>query len=240
MKNKIKYILQKVLGFERYLYIFSKFKIKTLSNDANEKDFFHFLNLIKDKEGDMIDIGANIGIMTYYLASSFPKSTVHAFEPIPINFITLKKIVTKFQLGNVELYPFALGQTLGKIKMIMPYDGKTKMQGLSHVIHESIDVFNEGDQYEVAVKTLDELFANTKIQAIKIDVENFEYFVFKGGENLLKNNKPIIYAELWDNENRKNSFDFLQNIGYSIYVVDNDQLVLYEDNKHITQNFIFK
>ena len=240
MKNSIKYVLQKSLGFERYLYLFSHFKIKTLKQDKNERDFFHFLDLIKDGKGDVIDIGANIGIMTYFLASKFRTSTVHSIEPVPVNFAVLGRIVKKFKLSNVQLYPIALGQIQGTLKMIMPYNGKTKMQGLSHVKHESISEWNEGEEFDVPVKTLDELFAGQTIQAIKIDIENFEYFAFLGGKQLLEQNKPIIYAELWDNDNRKNSFELLKSIGYDVFVVENEKLVLFDEKKHVTQNFIFK
>jgi hypothetical protein len=39
VKNTIKYILQKILGFQTYLFVFSVFKIKTLHSDPKEKDF---------------------------------------------------------------------------------------------------------------------------------------------------------------------------------------------------------
>lgn len=240
MKNILKYILQNTLGFKRYLYVFSKFKIFTLKNDKNEKDFFHFLSLIKDGQGDLIDIGANIGIMTYYFAKQFTNCKVHSIEPIPVNFKVFKKIVEHYKLTNVTLYNLALGQNKGAVKMVLPYNGKTKMQGLSHVKHESITDWNEGKEFDVAVETLDELFLNENIQAIKIDVENYEFFVFQGGEQFLRQRKPLIYAELWENENRDNSFHLLKNIGYSIFVIENEQLVPFIEGTHRTQNFIFK
>lgn len=240
MKNKTKYILQKILGFERYLYLFSHFKIRTLKRDKNERDFFHFLELLDENGGDLVDIGANIGIMTYYLSTRFPKCIVHSIEPIPVNFGILKRIKDRFQLSNVQLYPIALGQKPGILKMVMPYNGKTKMQGLSHVKHESISEWNEGDEFDVPVKTLDELFLGENIQGIKIDIENFEYFAFLGGRELLIKSKPIIYAELWNNDNRKSSFELLTSIGYEIYVIENGKMVLFDENKHTTQNFIFK
>jgi FkbM family methyltransferase len=240
VKNRIKYILQKGLGFERYLYLFSHFKIRTLKKDKNEGDFFHFLDLLKEGQGNILDIGANIGIMTYYLATRFPNSTIHSLEPVPVNFGVLKRIVDKNKLKNVQLYPIALGQRPGTLKMILPYNGKTRMQGLSHVKHESISEWNEGEEFDVPVKTLDELFLGEKIQGIKIDIENFEYFAFLGGLELLKENSPVVYAELWDNDNRTNCFDLLISIGYSVYVIENNQLVTFDKNKHITQNFIFK
>lgn len=240
MKNSVKYILQSALGFERYLYLFSNFKIRTLRKDKNEKDFFHFLALIKDGEGSVLDIGANIGIMTYHLATSFPKTSIHAIEPVPVNFGVLKRIVDKNELKNVDLYPVALGQQPGTLKMVLPYNGKTKMQGLSHVKHESISEWNDGDEFDVPVKTLDEMFLSEKIQAIKIDIENYEYFAFSGGQNMLEKYHPIIYAELWNNENRKKCFELLVSLGYKVFVVENEQLVSFKEGKHTTQNFIFK
>ena len=40
MKNAIKYILQKVLGYQRYLFVFAKYKIRNLKSDKKEGDFF--------------------------------------------------------------------------------------------------------------------------------------------------------------------------------------------------------
>ena len=86
----------------------------------------------------------------------------------------------------------------GEVKMILPHQGKTKMQGLSHVKHESITEWNEGEEFTVPLKMLDNVLNGQTIQGIKIDVENFEYYALKGGRRILTDNKPIIYAELWD------------------------------------------
>jgi len=228
------------LGFQKYLYVFSQFKIKTLHKDKNEKDFFMFLTMLKNENGKVLDIGANIGIMTYHLSKELPQCTIHSFEPIPDNLIVLKKIVKKFNLPNVEIHPIALGNKKETLKMILPFNGKTKMQGLSHVKHDSITDWNEGLEFDVPADTLDGLFPSEKIAGIKIDIENFEYFAFLGGKELLSRNKPLIYAELWDNENRTNCFNLLTEIGYSIYVVSNNELIEFNAAQHTAQNFIFK
>ena len=239
MKNTIKYILQKVLGFQFYLYVFSLFKIRTLRNDSNEKDFFHFLSLLKDGEGSVLDVGANIGIMTAHLGQLLPNTTIHAFEPMPTNISVLRKIIAKFNLKLVKLHEIAVGETSGSVKMILPQNGKTKMQGLSHVKHESITEWNEGEEFEVELDTLDNQLKTEKIQGIKIDVENFEYFALKGAKELLERDHPIIYAELWDNQNRTNCFDLLTSLSYQAFIVKNNQLISFDSSQHISQNFIF-
>lgn len=239
MKNTVKFILQKVLGFQFYLYVFSLFKIRTLKSDSNEKDFFHFLSLLKDGEGSILDVGANIGIMTAHLGRNFPSTTIHVFEPMPINILILKRIIAKFDLKTVKIHEIAVGDSKGTVKMILPENGKTKMQGLSHIKHESITEWNEGQEFDVQLNTLDTVLGNEKIQGIKIDVENFEYFALNGAKKLLERNHPIVYAELWDNQNRTNCFELLNSLGYKTFIVKENKLILFDANKHINQNFIF-
>ena len=127
--------------------------------------------------------------------------------------------------------------------MVMPVISSVRMQGLSHVVHESITENNEGERFKVPLKKLDNLDELKKepkrISAIKIDVENFEFFVLEGAKNLILKNKPVVYAELWDNENRYNCFDLFKQLSYKIFVAVNDELVLFDPAKHIKQNFIF-
>jgi FkbM family methyltransferase len=242
MKSAVKYILHKLLGFNNYLFVFSLFKIYTLKKDKNEKDFFHFLNLIPS-DSTILDIGANIGIMTVHLARRIKGAKVMSFEPMPNNIIAFKRVVSYFKLKNVHLFEIALGNNEGEVEMVMPVVSSVRMQGLSHVVHESITEFNEGEKLKVPLKMLDkiELLNNSKqpISAIKIDVENFEFFVLEGGKELIKKHQPVIYAELWDNENRYNCFELLKSLNYNTYVVINNQLVVFDPKTHKKQTFIF-
>lgn len=231
--------MQKLLGYQSYLYVFAKFKILTLKFDQKEKDFLRFIELIPKKEGIILDIGANIGIMTYHLSKRFSLNYIHAIEPVPSNVEILKKIIKQKQLKNVSVHALALGTENSTAKMILPFENNVYFQGLSHIKHESITEMNEGKEFEVEMKTLNDLFPNKKIIAIKIDVENFEYFVLKGGENLLKTHQPLIYAELWANENRQKCFDLLSALNYQTFVIDKRELVSYNSSLHKKQNFIF-
>ena len=158
---------------------------------------------------------------------------------IYLHLSRLRKIIAKFNLKLVKLHEIAVGETSGSVKMILPQNGKTKMQGLSHVKHESITEWNEGEEFEVELDTLDNQLKTEKIQGIKIDVENFEHFALKGAKELLERDHPIIYAELWDNQNRTNCFDLLTSLSYQAFIVKNNQLISFDSNQHISQNFIF-
>jgi len=239
MKKFVQSLLQRLLGFRRYLVVFSWFKIKTLKRDKKEGDFFYFLNQLSPSD-TVLDIGANIGIMTVHLARRCSEGKVHAIEPIPENFATLKRICEIFKCSNASLHHFALGEQEGELEMVMPEVQNVKMQGLSHAVHESITEFNEGRKYAVPQHRLDGLRSTFgKVHGIKIDVENFEYFVFKGGENLLREDRPLVYCELWDNENRAKCFALFESMGYSVQVLEQGQLSRYNPSQHSNQNFFF-
>lgn len=245
MKARLKYILQRLLGFQRYLFIFSLFKIKTLKWDKKERDFLFFLSLIPTG-GIALDIGANIGIMTIYLARRVINGTVIAFEPIPYNVKILRKVLSYFKITNVEVCEYALGSEERQAEMVMPVINAVKMQGLSHILHDSITENNKGETFKTEIKKIDNInkLKNTgkPVTAIKMDVENFEYFVFEGARELLQRDKPIVYCELWDNENRKKCFELMHELSYDVKVLINGQLVLYKEEIikiHPTQNFFF-
>lgn len=239
MKNRFKYILQKAMGLQTYLYVFALYKIRTLKSDKKENDFFTFLSLLKDGEGDVLDVGANLGIMTIHLAKELPNTTIHAFEPMPANATILKKIIAKFKVKTANIHEVAVGDSTGRAKMILPVQGATVMQGLSHVKHESITEWNEGAEIDVPLDKIDNILNGQKIQGIKIDVENFEYFALKGAERILTTHHPIIYAELWDNQNRQQCFDLLASYNYKVFVGGQAGIQQYNPAVHTTQNFIF-
>jgi FkbM family methyltransferase len=120
----------------------------------------------------------------------------------------------------VQLHETALGRETGRLKMVMPVVNNVRMQGLSHAYEEgNNDQWNNGDIYYMEMMKLDDATAlkgEKKIVAIKIDVENFEYNVLKGSKELLKQHKPVIYCELWNNEMRQLAILFLKEIGYTI------------------------
>ena len=230
IENLVKRLLQKLFGFKNYLFIFSIFSIKRLKWGKIEKEFLEFMKLVPDK-GVILDLGANIGIMTAHIAKRRPGATIYSFEPIMENLSTLRRIVKYYKLSNVKVFDFALGDANGELKMVMPEMGNVKFQGLSHVVTDN-EPAEKGTFYTVPVKKLDDLpelnESSIQITAIKIDVENFEYFVLKGGINLLSKHHPVIYSELWNNENRTKTIQMLSEIGYLVKVNEDGKLVNFQ------------
>ena len=150
MKSFIQFILQKIFGFNTYLFLFSIFMVWKLKIDKREKDFLYFNKLIK-KPGIILDIGANIGVMTTHLSKKHKNTKILSIEPLPVNFKTLKRITSFFKLKNVTLLNIALGDKEGEAEMVMPVVKSVKKQGLSHIVHDSIEGFNEGEICKVHI-----------------------------------------------------------------------------------------
>jgi FkbM family methyltransferase len=159
---------------------------------------------------------------------------------MPSNIQVLDRIISKFKLSNVHLIDKAVGQKNGEsIEMILPKQGSVKMQGLAHVKHNTITDWNEGDEFIVQSTTIDQIVGEQKVAGIKMDIENYEYFGLLGAKETMQRDKPVVYLELWENENREKCFDLLRRFGYKAFVNSSSGLESYNPEKHQKQNFIF-
>ena len=241
MKTLIKFVLQKVFGFKNYLFIFSLYINATLRNNRKEGDFLYFLSMLPENS-TILDIGANIGVMTMHIALKLPHSKVFSFEPVPENLYNIRRLIKFYSIKNVTVFDIALGNYNGKAEIIMPEINHVKFHGLSHVKGVEGSEGNSGIKYTVPIRKIDDLaelkVLENRVSGIKIDVENYEYNVLEGARNLLLEHKPLIYAELWENQNRADCMKLLTDIGYSIFVLENGLLVKFGSQQ--TQNFFFQ
>jgi FkbM family methyltransferase len=188
--------------------------------DLQENSSKPLLNYIPNKEGVIIDIGANIGQTSLWIAQKFEKSKnieIHAFEPYPDTFKALEKNIKANSYKNIKIFNIALGSKDDEILMVQ--DCETNSGGFR--------VFSEKhnkDKKIIKVKqvTLDLLHEQIKdVFFIKIDVEGYEMEVLKGAVNILSKYKPTLFIELNDiNLKQQNSsanelIIFLENLNYS-------------------------
>ncbi len=240
MKHFVIRNLHSLLGFENYLVFFSIFKILTLKLDRRKREYLYFTGLF-ESSANIIVIGANTGITTVPIAKKVNEGKVYAIEPVIENYNALTKVLKHYKLKNVETINIALGNENKMVDMIMPVLNDAKSHGLCHVNDESISGYKEGIIIPVKMQKLDELFLNygAKINGIKIVAENYERFIFEGSEEVIKKNRPLIYCELWYNENREKTLDMIRKWNYDIKVLVKGRLVNYIEKIHFTKNLFF-
>jgi FkbM family methyltransferase len=239
LKNSIIKFLQKTLGYKNYLFLFSIFKIFSFKYNDEGKDFFYFLSLIPDGS-NVIDIGANLGFVSVIFARKLTKGKVFSFEPDSENFSTLKRTIKLFNLNNIKTFNFALGNEEQKVEMILPVINNVKKQGMTHLAFNESNT-EDGIKFSVDMKKLDNIpeILDNNIYAIKIDTENSEFLVLQGSKYIIEKNKPIIYCELYGEENKIKSTEFLINLGYEIKMLKDNSLVDCNDNENASANYFF-
>jgi FkbM family methyltransferase len=146
------------------------------------------LQRIVNKDSVVLDIGANTGTYTLYLAHL--AKHVYAFEPHPDNFKQLQEN-TK-HLNNVLRYEAAISNRSDfRFLYTCPQDN-----GMNRLYPSKW--CEGGEKIRVSTIKLDDAFLiteNNKINFIKIDVEGWEYHVIKGMTKLIQRDMPIIMME---------------------------------------------
>jgi FkbM family methyltransferase len=229
-KRRLQAVLQRLLGFQTYLFLFGLYSLVTMR--WAEPAFDHFLQLAPDN-GVLLDVGANLGVTTTLLARKCPHATVLAFEPVPWNVTNIRRLVQLFQLANVSLHSCALGDNNGPVEFVVPIVCGARMHGLGHIRTNG----ESGERLAVACHKLDDM-ALANVTAIKLDVENSEYSVLCGASALLTRWQPLMYCEVWNNENGRRSLDLLHKLGYVPYIVESGRLVELGQWKSGVQNLI--
>lgn len=185
-----------------------------------------FLSTYPIGEGAIIDVGANLGIVSVMLAKRFPERTIHAFEPAPSTFHALQTNIALNTAANIRALPCAVANRIGEIAFNANPLGRAT---------NSIAAGAGASVVNVQCVTLDAYAAENAIAEIaflKVDVEGFEATVFQGAQRQLGEHRvAVVYYEVCP-ENAENSGTapelptrILQEHGYRIHKIDDSGLL---------------
>lgn len=147
------------------------------------------------KDGDIIEVGANIGALSVPLAriADAKEKKLYCFEPQRIVFQNLCANIFVNELKNVFAFNFAVGSERTTVTCSpCDYDQIGNFGGVSIDLEER-DCLPRSDSVDMIV--LDDFFGDKKISFIKVDVEGFEFNVLKGACNIINKNRPLIQVE---------------------------------------------
>lgn len=134
----------------------------------------------------VLDVGANIGNHTLYLAAVAGLRVV-AFEPNPELCVPLRQAISLNGLdGRVMLYEVGIGASEGKANFAERKPENIGGQSL---------ILDGSDAAPISVINLDSLDIEDKVRAIKIDVEGMELSVLKGAATLISRDTPYLFIE---------------------------------------------
>ena len=133
----------------------------------------------------IVDIGANEGEYSEHAAIHNPGSQIHAMEPVPSTYESLKKHVAAYE--NVKCHCLG-GYKVSGSKVINYYkeSGHSSLEDVSHINGAA------SRQIEIQLISGDEFMKQEGIEQIdflKIDVEGVELDVLYGFEKAIANNR---------------------------------------------------
>ncbi len=175
-----------------------------------EHGILDFIKTHYRPEGSFVDVGANIGLMSLFVARHFPKAVVHAFEAHPETAAILNENMRLNDLERIRLHQFALGSEEGEAEIFDNW--QVNRGGASLVVKEK-----GAKGHLVQVKRLDDFEVGSPAM-IKIDVEGVELDVLKGAAETIRRHRPILIVEVSDervnaHESPAEIMDFIRSLG---------------------------
>lgn len=144
-----------------------------------------------ERKGFALDVGMHVGLWSMHLAQQF--GSVVGFEPVAEHIECLK--LNMEGATNWEVHNCALGNHVGTVGLKF-LDGST---GSTQILEGAGGI---------TMRRLDDFTFSDAIDFIKIDVENYEYFVLEGGEKTIREHQPVIILEQKGNgKNGKLTYD---------------------------------
>ena len=202
--------------------------------------------LAKNKEGAIVDVGANIGTFTIALAKTFLDRKVFSFEPQQqvMNHLCANIILNK--LTNVITFKCAVAAITEGTSMQVPifdvfdeqYTGSVSLDSEVQSLRRNISGIAEPSLFaeefdSVPVVQLDDILEG-QIALIKIDVEGMELSVLKSCIETVARDQPVILFEAWNlvefNDKNQAVFDFVLDLGYKIHRLEDDCVAFHKDD----------
>jgi FkbM family methyltransferase len=180
-----------------------------------EKNTTECLKTLVQPGMTVLDIGANIGCHVLPMARRVgDKGRVIAFEPMNWARKKLVKNIGLNDFTNIVVENSALSDRNGsesiRFRSNWPLDNAHQPEAC---IEQMIQFVKLDDYIEANQLAVD---------LIKLDVDGFEFKVFRGAERLLKSQKPVILTELGHTTDRVGDslaemVRFLDNLGYLFF-----------------------
>jgi len=203
----------------------------------NEYFSWNILTKLASRSSIIFDVGADIGLVSLYIAESNPTARIFAFEPSKHSYPILLETLKKNNSSTITPMKMALGATNSSSTFYYS-PGDSVRSSLSQRVGFIADQIN--------IQTIERFCVENKIEQvdlIKIDVEGFESDVIAGCGNKISAARPIILAEVLNESNGIKIAPVLPE-NYTFFRIIEEKKMLKEDikidrtSKH-SNNYLF-
>ena len=172
-----------------------------------------------DIEKCSIDVGGNVGHISYFLAHH--SSHVHSYEAVQVVYQRLKKL--EDMVSNISVYNKAVSNFCGKAEFFVDHL-RLSNSGLQNLgpVDTHFKKVTDFKSVETEVVTIASMGLKN-IGMIKIDVEGTELDVLKGARNTISEQYPDFIIEIFSPFSKcpvGKIFDFMFKRDYNCYYYD--------------------
>jgi FkbM family methyltransferase len=222
--EKLTFELNLNCGHERMAYLMGHYENETSSTLAELY-----------QGGTVLDVGANIGLISIPLAmriggnTSDSDATIYSFEPIESNFESLRRNV-KLNNLNGSVIPLKKGLGNKDTQVFIQLEGDDlKRTGTANILPLERDFV----RIPIQITSIDRLIVDgdlpVNVSLMKIDTDGYDFEVIKGAKRLLQESRPIVLAELnehcmnWHGYGIREVMTFLEGINYEIWAMNSSR-----------------
>jgi FkbM family methyltransferase len=172
------------------------------------------------------DIGANIGLHTFYVKSRYKDIPVVAFDPSPSSWQYLDLSVLFNRLSGIQVEKIALSDRSGLIDFYTWGD-----ESSADSLRNTLRVRGRAPKViSVQMSRLDDMAEIPPLTVMKMDCEGAELSALRGARETIRKNRPLLLVEFYK-KNREvfhvttqDIFSFLADMQYSLYSLDFERL----------------
>ncbi|MER6078598.1 FkbM family methyltransferase [Streptomyces sp. NPDC001833] len=165
------------------------------------------------RNSTIADVGAHVGYFSMIAAHANPKAKVHSFEPVDQIHARLSVNVRSNGVQNVKLHQAGVSSEPGWADISVRFSGNLLSTGSTLEGGAAPDA----QQKRIQLLTLDEVFAETRLDLVKIDVEGHEMSVLRGARQVLKRDRPTLVMEALVDADLNDLVAEFEPLGYDVH-----------------------
>lgn len=199
-----RYVVKDIHGSKMLLDIEDEGLSKQLIQWGNREDrtvnaFKKELQTLKDNVDSVtvLELGANIGYYVLIEASILSDSDeIYAIEPHPDNISHLRTNITMNEYDNVNITQCAVGDQDGSAELYESPKSNRHQVGQAPHAEEAVNKITV-PEYTVDSFLREQELSADAINVVRMDVEGYEEHIFKGMNELLEQDSPmVLFIEL--------------------------------------------
>lgn len=164
---------------------------------ADEPEALPLFFALARRASVVFDVGAHVGLYSIVASHANAAAHIYAFEPLERTRDRMLANLARNSTTNVELLPYALGDTVGSATLYCAHRGIPMSSSLSREFMART-IATPLIPETVPINTIDEFCRSREIgniDLIKLDIEGLEPDAMRGMSGLLEHTRPDIFCE---------------------------------------------